>query len=337
MAHGGNGDIFPSQIPASVNQCRRTPDSVANYSGAGCLSDAPDHRHCSVRPGGGTDVVARIVGEHMSRTLGQQFVIENVPGAGGTLGSVRTMRANPDGYTIEMGQLGTHATAVAFYPSLAYKPAVDFEPIGLASEYPIVIAARRDFPANDLNEFAAFVRANATKLNVAHSGIGSMFFTTALLLNSILGARPTLVPFNGGAPAMNALVAGQVDYMCTDILAAAPQLQAGTIKAYAIAASERNPTLPNVPTTREAGLPEFRVSAWNALFAPKSTPKPILDRLTDALDKALDDDHTHQRLSELANDVPGKARRGQDALRMFVTSEIARWTPVIRAANVKVE
>jgi tripartite-type tricarboxylate transporter receptor subunit TctC len=236
-----------------------------------------------------------------------------------------------------MGQLGTHAAAVALYPNLVYKPDVDFEPIGLASEYPIVIVARRDFPAKDMKEFAAYVRTNAAKLNVAHSGVGSIFFTAALLLNSVLGVKPVLVPFNGGAPAMNALLAGQVDYMCTDVLAAAPQLQAGTLKAYAIAAVERNATLQSVPTTLEAGIPEFQVSAWNALFAPKSTPKSILDKLTDALDKALDDDHTRQRLTELANDVPDKSRRGQYPLRKLVTSEIARWTPVIKAANVKME
>jgi tripartite-type tricarboxylate transporter receptor subunit TctC len=288
-------------------------------------------------PGGGTDVVARIVGEYMARTLGQQLVVQNIAGAGGTVGSTRAMRAEPDGYTIEMGQMGTHAAAVAFYPNLAYKPDVDFEPIGLASEYPIVIAARRNFPARDLEEFAAYVKANAAKLNVAHAGVGSIFFTTSLLLHSILGVKPTLVPFNGGAPAMNALVAGQVDYMCTDVLGAAPQLQAGMIKAYAIAAAERSPVLPNVPTTREAGLPEFQVSAWNALFAPKSTPKPILDKLTDALDKALDDNDTRKRMAEIANDIPVKSRRGQKALLTLVKSEIERWTPLIKAANVKVE
>jgi tripartite-type tricarboxylate transporter receptor subunit TctC len=288
-------------------------------------------------PGGGTDVAARIIGDHMGRTLGQQVVVQNVAGAGGTVGSTRAMRAEPDGYTIEMGQMGTHAAAVALYPGLAYKPDVDFEPIGLASEYPVVIVARRDFPPKNLAEFVPFVRTNFAKLNMAHAGVGSIFFTTGLLLNSILGVKPTLVPFNGGAPAMNALVAGQVDYMCSDVLGSAPQLQSGTIKAYAIAATERSPGLPSVPTTREAGLPAFQASAWNALFAPKSTPKPILDRLTDALDRALDDDDTRKRLTVVANDIPDKARRGQKALLTLVKSEIARWTPIIEAANIKAE
>jgi len=287
--------------------------------------------------GGGTDVPARIVGEHMSRTLGQQIVVQNVVGAGGTVGSTRVMRAEPDGYTIEMGQMGTHAAAVALYPNLAYKPEVDFEPIGLVSAYATVIVARKDFPPKGLEEFVAFVKANFDKLNMSHAGVGSTFFTTCLMLNSILGVKPALVPFNGGAPAMNALMGGQVDYMCADVLTAAPQLQAGTVKAYAIAAAERSPELPNLPTTREAGLPEFQAGGWNALFAPKSTPKPILDRLTEALDKALDDETTRKRLGELAHEIPDKSRRGQPALRALVKSEIARWTPIIRAANVKLD
>jgi len=287
--------------------------------------------------GGGTDVAARILGEHMARTLGQQFVVQNIAGAGGTVGSTRAMRADPDGYTIVMGQMGTHAVAVPLYPGLAYRPDVDFEPIGLAAEFPLLIAARKDFPPKDLREFIAFVQANAGRLNMAHAGVGSTFFTGALLLNSILRVNPTLVPFNGGAPATNALIAGQVDYMCTDVLTSAPQLQAGLIKAYAIAAPERSPVLPELPTTREAGLAEFQVVSWFGLFAPKATPKPILDRLTAALDQALDDANTRKRLAEIALDVPDQSRRGQPALRALVQSEIARWTPIIKAANVKIE
>jgi len=286
-------------------------------------------------PGGGTDVTTRIVGEHMSRTLGQQVVVQNIAGAGGTVGSARAMRADPDGYTILMGQMGTHAAAVALYPNLPYKPDVDFAPIGMVAAAPVVIVARRDFPPNDLKEFVAFVKANSAKLNVGHAGVGSTFFTTCLMLDSILEVKPTLVPFNGGAPAMNALMAGQVDYTCGDILTSAPQLQAGTIKAYAIAGAARNPALPNVPTTAEAGLPEFQASTWFAFFAPKATPKPILERLTAALDAALDDDGVRKRLSELGNDIPDKASRGPQVLGTLVKSEIARWGPIIRAAGIK--
>ncbi len=201
----------------------------------------------------------------------------------------------------------------------------------------MLIVARPDFPPKDLKEFVAYVQANHAKLNVGHAGVGSVFFITNILLNSILKVKPTMVPFNGGLPAMNALMSGQVDYLCADATTAAPQLEGGKIKAYAIASPQRNPTLPNVPTTAEAGLPEFQTSAWFALFAPKGTPKPILDRLSDALDKALDDDVTGKRMAALASDIPAKPRRGQQPLQALVKSEIARWTPVIKAARVKVE
>ena len=288
-------------------------------------------------PGGSTDVAARIVADHMSRTLGAQIVVQNIPGAGGTVGSTRGMRAEPDGYTILMGQMGTHAAAVALYPNLPYRPDADFEPIGMVTAFPLIIAARKDLPPQDLKEFVAFVKANFNKLNMAHAGVGSIFFTTCLLLNSILDVKPTLVPFNGGAPAMNALVAGQVDYMCADIVTGGPQLEPGKIKVYAVASAERNPVIPNVPTTTQAGLPAFQASAWNGLFAPKGTPKPILDRLVEALDKALDDEGTRKRLLVLGSDIPDQARRGPQALLSLVKSEIARWTPIIQAANVKVE
>jgi tripartite-type tricarboxylate transporter receptor subunit TctC len=288
--------------------------------------------------GGGTDVTARIVSEHMSRALGQQIIIENIAGAGGTTGSTRAMRANPDGYTIEMGQMGTHATAVALYPNLAYKPDVDFAPIGLVISVPVAIVARRDFPSKDLKEFVAYVKGNAQKLNIAHAGVGSIGFTCGLLFNSISGVKPTLVPFNGAGPAMNALISGQVDYMCDGgINNSVPHVNSGTIKAYTIGSEHRSPVLPNVPTSREAGLPDFRVSGWLALFAPKETPKPTLDKLTDALDKALDDDNTRKRLLDLGCDIPDKAERGQQPLATLVKTEIARWTPIINAANAKAE
>ncbi len=288
-------------------------------------------------PGGATDVTARMVADHMSRTLGQQIVVQNIAGAGGTVGSTRGMRADPDGYTILMGQMGTHAAAVALYPNLAYRPDVDFEPIGMVTSFPLFIAARKDFPARDLGEFAAYVKANFGKLNMAHAGVGSIFFTAGLLLNSILDAKPTLVPFNGGAPAMNALVAGQVDYMCADVVTGGPQFESGKIKIYAVASAARSPAMPNVPTSVEGGLPAFQASAWNGLFAPKATPKPILDKLVDALDQALDDEDTRKRLLALGGDIPDKSKRGPQPFLALVKSEIARWTPIIQAANVKLE
>ncbi len=285
--------------------------------------------------GGSTDVAARIAGEHMSRTLGRQVVIENVAGAGGTTGSIRAMRANPDGHTILMGHMGTHAVAVSLYPNLAYNPELDFEPIGVAIEFPLIIAARKDFPAENLKEFVAYAKANPNKLNMAHGGVGSNAFNFGLALNSILGISPALVPFSGTGPATNALVGGQVDYLLTGIAELGPHIQAATVKAFAIGSSERSPAVPNVPTAKEAGLPEFRASPWFALFAPKGTPRPILDKLSGTLDKALDDQDVRRRFSDLGGEIPDKAKRGQRPLAALVKNEIAHWAPIIKAANVK--
>jgi tripartite-type tricarboxylate transporter receptor subunit TctC len=283
--------------------------------------------------GGPTDVIARIVGDHMSKTLGQTLVIENVVGAGGTTGITRAKRARNDGYTIAMGHLGTQAAAPALYPNLQYDPVADFESIGMTAGTPILILAKKDFPPKDLKEFVEHVKKNEKTLNMAHAGVGSVSFTTCLLLNHILQVKPTSIPFQGTGPSMNALVGGQVDYMCDQIVNAVPQVQGGTIKAYAIGTDHLNPSLPNVPTSKEAGLPEFQASAWNALVAPKGTPKPVMDKFTAALDKALDDEPTRKRLLELGSDIPGKDRRGGEALAALVKSEIAKWTPVIKAAG----
>jgi tripartite-type tricarboxylate transporter receptor subunit TctC len=282
--------------------------------------------------GGPTDVISRIIGDHMTRTLGQPIIIENMVGAGGTTASTRAARATPDGYTIEMGHMGTHAASVALYPNLAYRPDVDFAPIGLVAGTPVLILAKKDFPPKDLKEFVPYVKSNVDSLNMAHAGVGSVSYTTCLLLNSILGVKPPSIPFNGTGPALTALIAGQVDYMCDQIVNVVQQIQGGQIKGYAVATPERSPALPNVPTTKEAGLPEFQAQAWNGLFAPKDTPQPILDKLTDALDKALDDENTRRRLLELGSVLPGKAERTQKALAALVKSEIDRWTPIIKAA-----
>lgn len=285
--------------------------------------------------GGPTDIVSRIVGEHMSRTLAQPIIIENIVGAGGTTASTRAARAAPDGYTIEMGHMGTHAASVALYPNLAYKPDVDFAPIGLVAGTPVLILAKKDFPPKDLKEFVTYVKANADKLNMAHAGVGSVSFTTCLLLNSILGIKPTSIPFNGTGPALTALISGQVDYMCDQIVNLAEQVRGGTIKAYGIATEQRSPALPDIPTTKEGGLPEYQVTAWNALFAPKGTPKEIVTQLNDTLSKGLDDGVTRKRLLELGSVLPEGPARSPEALAELVKSEVARWTPILQAAGAR--
>ncbi len=208
----------------------------------------------------------------------------------------------------------------------------DFEPLALLAGTPTLIYARKDFPPKDLGEFVVYVKANADKLNNAHAGVGSVAYTTCLLLNHLLGVKPTMIPYNGGAPALNALVAGQVDYMCDQIINGMAQVQSGQIKGYAIATPNRHPLLPNVPTTREAGLPEYQASAWNAMFAPKGTRKPIIDKLNAAIVKALDDATVRKRLLEIGSDIPDASGRTPEALAGLVKSEIDKWTPIMKEA-----
>ena len=283
--------------------------------------------------GGPTDVVARIVGEHMSKTLGQQVVVENVAGAGGTTGITRGAGAKPDGYTIMMGHMGTHGAAPALYPNLKYDPTKDFEPIGLAAGTPILIVAKKALPPKDLKEFAAYLKESGSKVNEAHAGVGSVSFTTCRLLHSMIGSKPTMVAYRGTGPALNDLVGGQVDFMCDQIVNLVEQVKSGQIKAYAIATGERSPAIPDVPTTKEAGLPDYQVSAWNAVFAPKATPKEIVAKLSEALDKALDDEATRKRLLDLGGVIPTKSERTPAHLQKFVESEVARWTPILKAAG----
>jgi tripartite-type tricarboxylate transporter receptor subunit TctC len=281
--------------------------------------------------GGPTDIIARISGEYFSKTLGQQFVVENVAGAGGTTGITRGAQAKPDGYTIMMGHMGTHGAAPALYANLKYDPTKDFTPIGLVAGTPILIVARKDFPAANLKDFVARVKDPAAKVKQAHAGVGSVSFTTCTLLTSQLGAKSIVAAYRGTGPALNDLVGGQVDYMCDQIVNLVEQVKGGAIKAYAIATPERSPALPDVPTTKEAGLPDYQVSAWNALFAPKGIPQDVATKLNATLVAALDDANTRKRLLELGSVIPDKAGRSPQALQKLVESEVARWNPILKA------
>jgi tripartite-type tricarboxylate transporter receptor subunit TctC len=281
--------------------------------------------------GGPTDVILRLLAEPMSKALGQRIVVENVAGAGGTLGSRRGARSKPDGYTILVGNMGTHGAAPALYPGLDYDPAKDFEPIGMAAGTAIVIEARKGFPAKNLKEFVAHLKAHASEVNEAHAGVGSISYVACLMLHNQLGIQPTRVAYRGTAAALNDLVGGQVDYMCDQILNGIAQVKAGTIQAFAIASPQRSSALPDVPTTSEAGLPQYQVSAWNALFAPKGTPKDVVAKLNSALSRALDEATTRQRLLDLGCNIPEAAGRSPEWLRRFVTEEVQRWTPQLKA------
>jgi tripartite-type tricarboxylate transporter receptor subunit TctC len=287
--------------------------------------------------GGPTDVIARIVGDHMSRTLGQQVVIENVAGAGGTTGITRAAQSQPDGYTIMMGHMGTHGAAPALYPNLKYDPTKDFAPIGVAAGTPIVIVARKDFPANDLKGFLDYLKTNGEKVNMAHAGVGSVSHSTGIFFNSVVKVKPTMVAYRGTGPALNDLMGNTVDFMTDQIVNVAPQIQGNNIKAFAIATPQRSPVLPNVPTTKEAGLEGYEVSAWNAVFSPKGTPPDVVKKLSDALIKSLEDETTKKRLLDLGGVLPTAAERTPEGLQKLVESEVARWTPVLKAAGATAE
>jgi tripartite-type tricarboxylate transporter receptor subunit TctC len=285
--------------------------------------------------GGPTDIIARISGEYFSKALGQQFVVENVAGAGGTTGITRGAQSKPDGYTIMMGHMGTHGAAPALYANLKYDPTRDFTPIGLVAGTPILIVAKKDFPAANLKEFIAKVKDPAAKIKQAHAGVGSVSFTTCTLLTSQLGAKSIVAAYRGTGPALNDLVGGQVDYMCDQIVNLVEQVKGGSIRAYAIATPARSPALPDVPTTTEAGLPDYQVSAWNALFGPKGVPADIAAKLNDTLVKALDDEATRKRLLDLGSVIPDRAGRSPQALEALVKSEVARWTPILKSAQTE--
>lgn len=282
--------------------------------------------------GGPTDVIARIMGEHMSRTLGQNIVVENVTGAGGTTGSLRVARAAPDGYTLIMGNLGTHSASVGLYPQLQYDPRTDFAPVINAAGTPMLISAHKDFPANTLQELIALVKANPQKYNYGHGGIGSTSHLTCIFFHYLIGAPVQQVPFRGSGPAMQALQGKQLDYVCDQTVGIVPQL--ANLKTYVVATPARIDAAKDVPTSAEGGLPAFQAVGWNAIFAPKGTPKDIVDRLNGAARAALADPAVRKRLLDLGCIIGEGDALSPDALAAHVRAEVDKWTPVIKAAGV---
>jgi tripartite-type tricarboxylate transporter receptor subunit TctC len=305
--------------------------------GAPALAAYPERPVTVVVPfaaGGATDVIARLYADHMSRTLGQQLVIENVTGAGGTIAATRVARATPDGYTLMMGNLGTQAASVGLYPNLAYDPRTDFAPIMNAAATPMLVAAKKDLPVKDFREFVTYVKANAGKLNYGTGGVGATSHLTCLFLDTLLDVKVQHVPFRGSGPALNALIAGQIDYVCDQTVGIVPQIQGGQVKGLVAAVKERIPVIPDVPTSTEQGLPQFQASGWNALFAPKGTPPEIVEKLNAAARAALKDETVRKRLLELGAELPDEAGQTPQALGELVRTEIDKWVPVIRKAGV---
>jgi tripartite-type tricarboxylate transporter receptor subunit TctC len=283
--------------------------------------------------GGPTDTVARLVAQSMGNSLKQQIVVENVGGAGGTIGAARASKANPDGYTVFMHHIG-QSTAPSLYRKLSYNAIDSFEPIGLVTDVPMTFVARANFPAKDFKELLAYVKANKDKVSYANAGVGSASHLCGMLFMSAIGTELTTVPYKGTGPAMNDLLGGQVDFMCDQTTNTTSQIKSGKIKVYGVTTKTRVPSLPDVPTLHEAGLPNFEVAVWHGLYAPKGTPKPVVDTLAKALQQALKDPNVKNRFAELGTEPVAQNRATPEALRTFLKAEIDKWSPIIKKAGV---
>ncbi len=283
--------------------------------------------------GGPTDTVARSLGQAMAKPLGQSVVVENVSGAGGTVGATRVKNAGPDGYTVLLHHIGM-STAPALYRKLAYNPQTDFELIGLIVDVPMTMIARPDFPAKDFREFVAYVKANKTKLNLANAGLGAASHLCGLMFQSAIEADVTTVPFKGTADAMNAILGKQVDFLCDQTTNTTGQIKAGSVKAYAVTSAKRVPTLPDLPTMQESGLKGFEVGIWHAVYAPKGTPKAAVDKLVAAMQEASKDAGFRTRMSDLGATVYPVEQITPAALASHLKSEIEKWGPVIKKAGI---
>jgi tripartite-type tricarboxylate transporter receptor subunit TctC len=283
--------------------------------------------------GGPTDTVARLVAQSMSVKLKQTIVVENVGGAGGTIGAARVAKSTPDGYTIFLHHIG-QSTAPALYRKLTYNAIDSFEPIGLVTDVPMTIVARKDFPAKDFKELLAYVKANKEKVTYANAGVGSASHLCGMLFMTAIGTDLTTVPYKGTGPAMNDLLGGQVDFMCDQTTNTTSQIKGGKIKAYGVTTKTRLATMPDLPTLNEAGLPGFEVAVWHAMYAPKGTPKPIIDKLSGALQVALKDPIVKQRFADLGTEPVAESKATPEALRVYLKSEIDRWSPIIAKAGV---
>jgi len=286
--------------------------------------------------GGPTDTLARLIGVPMSKTLKQQVIVENVVGAGGTIAANRVAKASPDGYTLLLHHIG-HSTAPALYRNLPYDAIKDFEPIGLVNEVPMTLVAKKDFPPKDLKELISYVKANKDKINLANAGVGAASHLCGMLFMSAIQTELTTVPYNGTGPAMNDLLGGQVDLMCDQTTNTTSQIKAEKIKVYGVTTLKRMATLPGVPTLDEAGLKGFEVDVWHGVYAPKATPKPAIDKLTNALQDALKDSNVKQRFSELGAEPVSLDRATPQALEKHLKAEIDKWTPIIKKAGAYAE
>lgn len=283
--------------------------------------------------GGPTDTVARLIAQSMGTKMKQTIIVENVGGAGGTIGAARAAKAAPDGYTIFLHHIG-HSTAPSLYRKLSYNAIDSFEPVGLVTDVPMTVVARKDFPARDFKEMLAYIKANKAKVTYANAGVGSASHLCGMLFMSAIGTDLTTVPYKGTGPAMNDLLGSQVDFMCDQTTNTTSQIKGGKIKAFGVTSKGRIAALPDLPTLNESGLPGFEVAVWHGLYAPKGTPKQVVDTLSGALQVALKDPAVKQRFADLGTEPVADNRATPEALRAHLKSEIDRWNPIIAKAGV---
>ena len=284
--------------------------------------------------GGPTDVVARNIGDAMTKAMpGAQFIVENTGGAGGTIGVTKVAKANPDGYSLLIHHIGM-ATAPALYRRLQFDPLKDFEYIGLINEVPMTFLVKNDFAAKSVKELLPYLKANSAKVSLANAGIGSASHLCGLLFMSAIETDLTTVPYKGTAPAMTDLIGGQVDMLCDQTTNTTQQISAGKVTALAVTTTKRLTILKNLPTMSEAGLPGFNITVWHAMYAPKGTPKPVLDKLVAGLQQALQNQDLIKRFADLGTEPVTLDRATPQALEKFLTAEISKWSPVIKKAGV---
>ena len=286
--------------------------------------------------GGPTDALARILGDRMRQTLGQPIVVEDVTGAGGTIGVGRAVHAAPDGYTLSIGHLGTHVVNGAIYP-LNFDLVKDLEPVAMIASNPMMIVSKNDIPAKNLKELIAWIKANDGKVTAGTAGVGSGAHFSGVYFEQLIGAKLQFVPYRGTGPALLDLVAGQIDLIVDQASNSLPQVKAGKIRPYGITADKRLAAAPNVPTVAEAGLPGFIVELWSGIWVPKGTPKDIVSKLNSAVVDALADPGVRKRLEEAGLDIPPREKQTPEALAAYQQAEVKKWWPMIKAANIKVE
>jgi len=287
--------------------------------------------------GGPTDVLGRVLAQRMGEILGQQIVVENVGGAGGMTGSKRVADAAPDGYTMVLGTVGTHAQGQTLYKKPLYDSLTAFTPVALIAEVPIILTVRKDLPAKDFKEFVAYAKANQAKMQFGSAGAGSATHLGCVLLNYVIGTNITHVPYRGTGPAMQDLQGGRIDFLCEIITTAKPQVDGGTIRALAIFDSKRSPALPDLPTAAEQGTEKLEAYTWNALFLPKGAPADVVKKLNDAALQAMKTPAVRERLQALGAQIVSDDRATPQYLAGFLKSEIEKWAAPIKASGVTVD